>query len=90
MNFFSYFSDHCRMINKAKFYMENIDWGSLPFGYFRTEYNIRCYWRDGEWKEIEVSSSEYLNLHIAATCLHYGQEAFEGPLWEKEQTGTGK
>ena len=22
--------------------------------------------------------SEYLNLHMAATCLHYGQEAFEG------------
>ena len=25
-----------------------------------------------------MSSSEYVNLHIAATCLHYGQEAFEG------------
>ena len=27
---------------------------------------------------IEVCSDEYLNLHMAATCLHYGQEAFEG------------
>jgi branched-chain amino acid aminotransferase len=58
--------------------MENIEWGSLPFGYFKTEYNVRCYWRNGEWGELEVSSSEYVNLHIAATCLHYGQEAFEG------------
>lgn len=58
--------------------MENIEWGSLPFGYYRTDYNVRCYWRNGNWGELEVSSSEYVNMHIAATCLHYGQEAFEG------------
>ncbi|MEE4255445.1 MAG: branched-chain amino acid aminotransferase [Bacteroidales bacterium] len=58
--------------------MHDIDWGSLPFGYFKTEYNVRCYHRNGVWGEIEVSSSEYINIHMAATCLHYGQEAFEG------------
>lgn len=58
--------------------MENIDWGSLPFGYFKTDYNVRCYHRNGKWGELEISSSEYINMHIAATCLHYGQEAFEG------------
>ena len=58
--------------------MQDIEWGSLPFGYFKTEYNVRCYNRLGEWGEIEVSSSEYINIHMAATCLHYGQEAFEG------------
>lgn len=58
--------------------MENIDWGSLPFGYFKTDYNVRCYYRNGEWGKLEISSSEYINIHIAATALHYGQEAFEG------------
>jgi branched-chain amino acid aminotransferase len=58
--------------------MGNIDWKSLPFGYFKTDYNVRCYFRNGQWGAIEVSSSEYINLHIAATGLHYGQEAFEG------------
>lgn len=58
--------------------MENMDWGKLPFGYFKTDYNIRCYYRDGKWGELEVSSSEYINIHMAATALHYGQEAFEG------------
>lgn len=58
--------------------MHNIDWKSLPFGYFKTDYNVRCYWKDGAWGKIEVSDSEYVNLHIAATALHYGQEAFEG------------
>ncbi|WP_455611056.1 branched-chain amino acid aminotransferase, partial [Bacteroides sp.] len=27
---------------------------------------------------LEISSSELINMHMAATCLHYGQEAFEG------------
>lgn len=58
--------------------MQNIEWGTLPFGYFKTDYNVRCYYRDGQWGQVEVSSSEYVNIHMAATCLHYGQEAFEG------------
>lgn len=58
--------------------MKDLEWGKLPFGYVPTNYNVRCYYRDGKWGEIETSSSEYLNIHIAATCLHYGQEAFEG------------
>jgi len=56
----------------------NIEWGNLPFGYYKTDYNIRCYCRNGEWGRLEVSSSEYIPMHIAATALHYGQEAFEG------------
>lgn len=58
--------------------MENIKWAELPFGYMKTDYNVRCCYKDGQWGELEVSSSEILNIHIAATCLHYGQEAFEG------------
>lgn len=58
--------------------MIQIDWGKLPFGYSKTDYNVRCYFRDGKWGELEVSSSEYIQTHIAATALHYGQEAFEG------------
>lgn len=58
--------------------MEKLDWGSLPFGYLKTDYNIRCIYKDGKWGELEISSSEYINVHMAATGLHYGQEAFEG------------
>jgi branched-chain amino acid aminotransferase len=56
----------------------DIDWGNLPFGYYPTDYNVRCYFRNGKWGEIEVSSSEFIPIHMAATALHYGQEAFEG------------
>ncbi len=57
---------------------EEIDWSKLPFGYLPTDYNVRCTYSGGKWGEIEVSESPYVNLHIAATCLHYGQEIFEG------------
>ena len=58
--------------------MEKIDWKSLPFGYIKTNYNVRCYYKNGAWGTPEISDSEAVNIHIAATCLHYGQEAFEG------------
>ncbi len=58
--------------------MEKLDWKCLPFGYIKTDYNIRYHFRDGKWGKPEVSSSEYIDIHIAATGLHYGQEAFEG------------
>ena len=50
----------------------------MPFGYYKTDYNVRCYYRNGQWGEPEVSDSEFITMHMAATCLHYGQEAFEG------------
>ena len=58
--------------------MENLDWKNLPFGYLKTDYNIRCHYKNGKWGSLKVSSSEYIDIHIAATGLHYGQEAFEG------------
>jgi branched-chain amino acid aminotransferase len=58
--------------------MEKFDWKNLPFGYIKTDYNIRCLYKDGKWGKLEKSQSEYIDIHIAATALHYGQEAFEG------------
>ena len=56
----------------------NLDWANLTFSYTPTDYNVRCTFKDGKWGDIEVSDSEYVPLHIAASCLHYGQESFEG------------
>jgi len=54
------------------------DWKNLGFGYMPTDYNVRTYYRNGKWGQLEISSSEYINIHMAATSLHYGQESFEG------------
>jgi len=56
----------------------DIDWKKLTFSYTKTDYNVRCYWKNGKWGDLEISSSEHVDIHIAATALHYGQESFEG------------
>lgn len=58
--------------------MQGMDWKNIPFGFSETDYNVRCYFRNGSWGKIEVSSSSTINMHMAATSLHYGQEGFEG------------
>ncbi|MCP4310970.1 MAG: branched-chain amino acid aminotransferase [Bacteroidetes bacterium] len=56
----------------------DLDWKNLGFNIMKTDYNVRCVYRDGKWGDIEVSSDETIPIHIGATCLHYGQESFEG------------
>jgi len=56
----------------------NIDWKNLSFNYIKTDYNVRVYYRDGKWGKIEICSWDYIPIHIAATSIHYGQQAFEG------------
>lgn len=58
--------------------LANLDWNSLGFGYLDTDYNVRCYYKDGAWGPLEVTDKKTLDVHMAATCLHYGQECFEG------------
>lgn len=58
--------------------MESINWSNLSFGYMKTDYNVRTHYSNGEWSEPKLETSEFVDIHMAATCLHYGQEAFEG------------
>jgi branched-chain amino acid aminotransferase len=58
--------------------MEQTDWSKIGFGYNKTDFNVRCNYKNGAWGDIEIHDTEYLNIHMAATALHYGQEAFEG------------
>ncbi len=58
--------------------MKEIDWSSLGFRYMDTDSHIRYTWKDGSWDAGELVKEPYLSIHIAASCLHYGQAAFEG------------
>ena len=58
--------------------MENMDWGALGFDYRKTDANVRYYYTDGKWSEMEVTGDEYIKIHMSASCLHYGIELFEG------------
>jgi len=55
-----------------------LDWRHLDFGYHKTDYNIRYTWKNGAWSAGVLTQDETIPMHIAATCLHYGQECFEG------------
>lgn len=56
----------------------DLDWKNLGFNIMKTDFNVRCVYRDGKWGELEVFSEDTFSMNIGATCLHYGQESFEG------------
>lgn len=55
-----------------------LDWANLSFGYVPTDINVRCTYSNGQWGSIEETADVNIPIHMAATCLHYGQEIFEG------------
>ena len=57
---------------------QNIDWGSLGFGYVPTPYNVRCTYTNKAWGELRVCDTPEITLHISSAVLHYAQECFEG------------
>lgn len=58
--------------------MPNIDWKKLGFGFSDVNCHIRYTWKDGTWDQGELVKEPCITMHIGASCLHYGQEAFEG------------
>ncbi|MBQ7210179.1 MAG: branched-chain amino acid aminotransferase [Paludibacteraceae bacterium] len=55
-----------------------INWNDLGFEYTDTDYIVRCSYHNGEWGKLVATRRKEINLHVAATVLQYGQEAFEG------------
>lgn len=55
-----------------------INWSNLIFGYTETDINVRCSYKNGEWGALRLTTDKTINISIAATCLQYAQEAFEG------------
>lgn len=56
----------------------DLDWAHLDFGYHPTDFSIRYTWKDGSWDLGVLSAEKTIPIHMAATCLHYGQQCFEG------------
>ena len=45
--------------------MKELDWANLPFGYMKTDYNVRIYYRNEQWGELEVCSEETIPMHLS-------------------------
>lgn len=58
--------------------MVDIDWSQLGFAYMPTRSHIRYTWKDGEWDAGVLVNEATITMSVAAGCLHYGQECFEG------------
>jgi len=55
-----------------------INWKELGFTYMQTDCFVTAEFRNGTWGAPQVQTDVMVPLHIAASCLHYGQAAFEG------------
>lgn len=66
---------------------EGIDWANLGFGFSEVNCHIRYVWRDGKWSEGEFIKKPEITMHIGASCLHYGQECFEGMKAFRQKDG---
>ncbi len=55
-----------------------IDWKNLGFSYMQTDSYVKAEFKNGAWTPLSVCREPYITMHIAATCLHYGQACFEG------------
>jgi branched-chain amino acid aminotransferase len=64
-----------------------LDWSNLTFGYCKTDFNVRYVWKNGKWDDGKNHEDENITMHMAATCLHYGQEAFEGLKVYEQKNG---
>ncbi len=58
--------------------MPNIDWKNLGFGFSDVNCHVRYTWKNGAWDGGEEVKDPYITMHVGASCLHYGQECFEG------------
>ena len=57
---------------------KGIKWETLGFGFSDVNCHLRMTWKDGKWSKPKFVKEPWINMHIGAACLHYGQECFEG------------
>ena len=57
---------------------KNIDWGSLGFGYLKTDYRYVSDFKDGAWDEGGLITDDTVTISECAGVLQYAQTVFEG------------
>lgn len=57
---------------------KDIKWSELGFDYIKTDKRYISYWKDGSWDDGQLVEDNKITISEGSTCLHYGQECFEG------------
>jgi branched-chain amino acid aminotransferase len=58
--------------------LNNQDYKNLGFECRETHGNYISYFKDGSWDDGQMKTDTCIKISAFSTCLHYGQEAFEG------------
>ncbi len=57
---------------------KDLDWGSLGFGYMKTDYRYVSNYKNGAWDEGGLTGDDMIVMSEDAGVLHYSQSVFEG------------
>lgn len=71
-------SEEARLSEPTTSELKTIDWDKLGFEYIETDCFVQMVWKNGKWGPLTKQTGASINMHIAATSLHYGQSCFEG------------
>ena len=55
-----------------------MDYSSLGFKYYPTDYYYIKTYKDGQWTEGKLTKDRFITISMFSQVLHYSQEAFEG------------
>ncbi len=57
---------------------KDIKWSELGFSYIKTDKRYISHWKNGGWDDGQLVEDNKISISEGSTCLHYGQECFEG------------
>lgn len=57
---------------------KDIKWSELGFSYIKTDKRYISHWKNGSWDDGQLVEDNKISISEGSTCLHYGQECFEG------------
>ena len=67
---------------------ETIDWHNLGFNYLKCDFSYISYYQNGQWDQGFLTESDKILISASSTCIHYGQQAFEGLKAYRKKDGS--
>lgn len=67
--------------------IDTVDFDDIPFGKVFTDHLFKATFRNGCWRDMEITPVENFSLHPSNQALHYGQSIFEGMKAAEDEHG---
>ena len=66
---------------------KSLDWANFDFSYKAAALRFHSRWKDGSWDNGKLVKDNYIKIEESATCIHYGQQCFEGMKANRSKDG---